>query len=207
MKKYISKKDTSIIAILEKDNDKYGTVTLCYETGPNVGRAFDITKSTLKRWWTEKLVDPTVEEILNLDMNKIVEPYPEPKPSEQKYIEKPQSVIDYETKKRYRNENFPSFEQLPDAFVANDIVMKRINKEYITMFDISKVKRKTACITILASDYVAGYFVNKGFKSQPCIERGTPFRFDIKSKEEYDLMIDIFKTITNNEKEKENGKI
>ena len=91
--KYQSKKDTSIIASIEKTEEKYGTVLMKYLTGPDTGKTFSITNSTLKRWWkrVEDEEENTSNNPLLIDINNVNEPYqPEVTP---RYIPKPKSGI------------------------------------------------------------------------------------------------------------------
>ena len=104
--KYQSKKDTSSIASIEKTDEKYGTVLRKYLTGPDTGKTFSITNSTLKRWWkrVEDEEENTSNNPLSIDIDKVNEPYhPDVTP---RYIPKPKSVIEYEAKKgkKYNNE-------------------------------------------------------------------------------------------------------
>jgi len=162
------------------------------------GHQFSISESTLKRWWklvdvTEEPEEKSVAEILHLDMDKINEPYPEPK--EQKYIPKPQSVIEYEEKKtraRRKELDFElpkSYEEFADYLANNNIKIARVNTGYISFADSSKLKLLTSGIGVLASNDLGTLLAEKGLVSRPCIEKGTPFRFDAQHKDEYDALV------------------
>jgi hypothetical protein len=176
---------------------------MVYETGPNTGKTFKITKATLRRWWMpQDEVNASdkarpVEDILGLDFDTINEPYPEP--TIQQRVKKPQSVIEYESTKRWavpRNNDLPEYDKLPDVLIENGIRLKRINKGYISLIDDTKIKRFTRGIGVLASELVGEHLSKHGLVSRKCIERGTPFRYDIKTKEEFEQMICAFKEVT-----------
>jgi hypothetical protein len=202
--KYQSKKDPSIIAAFDFEHEKFKTTRLIYLTGPKEGQSFEISNSTLKRWWkklesetveqnevqTEQVVE-TVENPLNIDFEQVNQPYhPEVTPH---YIPKPQSVIEYEENKKRRVSatfDYPKdYETLADLFAEHNIKMKKVNRGYISLPDNSKIKILAVGIGILASTELAEKFVAKGFSSKPCIEKGTPFRFDVKNQDEYSKML------------------
>lgn len=203
--KYQSKKDPSIIAAFDFEHEKFKTTRLIYLTGPKEGQSFEISNSTLKRWW-KKLENEEVEQNevqteevveaqpnpLNIDFEQVNTPYPEPK--EKKYIPKPQAVIEYEEKKHKRVKadfDYPKdYETLADLFVENNIKMKKVNRGYISLPDSSKIKLLSVGIGILASTELAEKFTARGFQAKPCIEKGTPFRFDVKNAEEYSKMLE-----------------
>ncbi|MBR4377283.1 MAG: hypothetical protein IKP50_00125 [Bacilli bacterium] len=203
--KYQSKKDPTITAAFDFENEKFKTTRLIYLTGSKEGQSFEISNSTLKRWWKkleseeveqnevqkEEVVE-TVENPLNIDFEKLAEPYhPEVTPH---YIPKPQSVIEYEEKKHKRVKadfDYPKdYETLANLFAERNIKMKKVNRGYISLPDNSKIKILVVGIGILASDELAEKFVAKGFQAKPCIEKGTPFRFDVKNAEEYTKMLE-----------------
>lgn len=51
-KLYSNKRTPEVMAKVVQEDEKYGTVLLEYTTGDNVGKTVNITKATLKRWWT-----------------------------------------------------------------------------------------------------------------------------------------------------------
>ena len=190
--KYRDKRDDTIIARVESENEKYGTYTLVYETGPNEGKAFDITGATLKRWWT-KINDESAEkseaEILNLDVDKINEPYPEPK--KKKYIPKPDSVVVYEAKKRGRkyNDQLPDFANIVE--VLGSICSKvNENSSYVKFNDNkSTLWRKSTLINVYAANDFAEKLINVGFESFVNKDKERPFGFKIETKEDFDKFV------------------
>lgn len=200
--KYQSKKDPTITAAFDFENEKFKTTRLIYLTGPKEGQSFEISNSTLKRWWKKLESEPETvqpEEVveaqpnpLNIDFEQVNTPYPEPK--EKKYIPKPQSVIEYEERKHLRSRasfEYPKdYEALADVFAEYNIKMKKVNRGYISLPDNSKIKILAVGVGILASDELAEKFVANGFQAKPCIEKGTPFRFDVKNAEEYAKMLE-----------------
>lgn len=194
--KYQSKKDPTIFAAFDFANEKFNTTRLIYLTGEKKGTSFDVSNSTLKRWWRKVTDEVQTEEVveedsnpLNIDFEQVNTPYPEPK--EKKYITKPQSVIEYEEKKQRRVAQFDypkDYEVFADMMAERNITIKKVNRGYISLPDSSKIKLLTLGIGILASTELAEKFVAKGFTSSPCIEKGTPFRFDVKNADEYEKM-------------------
>ena len=185
---YKSKKDENITAeVVKCPNDN--TIILKYLTGEHKDKTFTITTGTLKRWW--KKVEKSALDILGVDMDEVNKPYPEPK--EQKYIPKPQSVIEYEeNKKRKVKLDFElptDYNTFADALAENGVKIKRVNSGYIAMEDSSKLKLLTNGIGVLASTELAELLAKCAITSKPCIEKGTPFRFDIKTQLDYDSLV------------------
>ena len=193
--KYQSKKDPTIFATVDSYDEKYKTTILVYETGENKGKSINVASTTLKRWW-RKVED---DNPLNIDMEQISKPYkPDVTPH---YIPKPQSVIEYEeNKKKARKKvldfTLPSdYEVFADMLANNSITIKRVNTGYISLPDNTKLKLLTNGIGILASNDVAEQLSKRGLPSKSCIEKGTPFRFDITNAEEYDKMWEALKDV------------
>lgn len=195
---YTSKKHPDVTAkIVKKPNET--TVILEYLTGDKVGENTTITTGTLERYW-RKGEKKSATDVLNVDMNEVNEPYPEPEKKE--YIPKPEVVKEYEAKKRVskvvpRDYAVPTdYEEFADKLAERGVTIKRVNKGYIALPDSTKLKLLGKSIGILASDYVAENFAKAGFMSKPCIEKGTPFRFDIITEVEYNKMYDILSGLT-----------
>jgi hypothetical protein len=171
------------------------TVILKYLTGEHKDKTVTITTGTLKRYWreeTETTPKKTATEILGIDMDEVNKPYkPDVKPH---YIPKPESVKRYEESKKKIKCNFTlpaTYEEFADILASKSIKLKRVNSGYIALEDTSKLKILTGGIGILASDELGEEFVANGFTSRPCIEKGTPFRFDIVTEEQYNTMFDV----------------
>lgn len=192
--KYKDKRNETIIARVESENEKYGTYTLVYETGPNEGKAFDITGATLRRWWSKvDETEKTEAEILNLDVNVINEPYPEPK--KKKYIPKPDSVVEYEKKKRGRkfNDNLPTFEEVVELLGSYCSKVNE-NSSYIKFNDKkSTLWRKSTCISVYAATDFAEKLVNVGFASSVNKDKERPFAFKIETREDFDKLVAVIK--------------
>ena len=192
--KYKDKRNETIIARVESENEKYGTYTLVYETGPNEGKAFDITGATLRRWWSKvDETEKTEAEILNLDVNVINEPYPEPK--KKKYIPKPDSVVEYEKKKRGRkfNDNLPTFEEVVEL-LGSCCSKVNENSSYIKFNDKkSTLWRKSTCISVYAATDFAEKLVNVGFASSVNKDKERPFAFKIETREDFDKLVAVIK--------------
>lgn len=200
---YRSKKDPTITASLDFENEKYKTVNMIYLTGPNKGKAFSISHSTLNLWWEENPLDEKkCKSILDdIDMEKVNTPYPEPK--FQAYIPVPQSVIEYESSKRRKQnreicmfEKPSDYEEFADLLAERNIRMKKVNKEYISLPDNSKLKLQAAGIALLASQTIGEMFINKGCQCKSCPEKGTPFRFDFKTQEDFDMMLEVLSNVS-----------
>lgn len=193
---YQSKKDPSIEAAFDFQNEKTKTIRMIYLTGEKAGYSFDIEPSTLKRWW--KKMDTTEQEE---DTARINAPYhPDVTPH---YIEKPESVKRYEEEKALRRkgkrvaqfEGPKDYEQFADWLGESNVELKRVNSGYISLPDNSKLKILTSGIGILASQELGEKFIEKGFTARSCIEKGTPFRFDITTQDEYNNMWEILKSL------------
>jgi hypothetical protein len=196
---YTSKKNPDVTAkIVKKPNEM--TVILEYLTGDKAGETTTITTSTLQRYWKKSEVEEqkSVAEILNVDMDEVNKPYaPEVTPH---YIPKPESVVEYEeNKKRTRSKrtfDVPTdYDTFANILAENGVKMKRVNKGYISLPDNTKLKLLGGGVGILASGYVAEAFAQAGYKSRACIEKGTPFRFDITTEDAYNNMYKILSTL------------
>lgn len=185
--------------LVKQPNDN--TVILKYLNGEHEGKTVTITTGTLKRYWklvekTETQEKKTVEEVLNLDMDEVNKPYkPDVKPH---YIEKPDSVKRYEeSKKRVKcTYTLPTnYEEIADMLAGKNVKIKAVNKGYISFPDNSKLKLLTTGIGILASEKLGEELVNIGFTARPCIEAGTPFRFDVKTEKDYNGMYDVLEKV------------
>lgn len=192
--KYQSKKDPNIMAVFDYKDEVRGINRLIYLTGEKAGHSFEVSSSTLKRWWNEIPTTPEEDEeaIINAPYHPDVTPH---------YIPKPESVVQYEKARSRRKPNtcefelpegYEEFANLLESFGAN---IRRVNKEYITLEDGSKFKLRQSGIAILASTDMAEIFSKHGFKAKACIEKSTPFRFDIGTNAEYDTMKDILKSL------------
>ena len=197
---YQSKKNPEITAALDFENEKFRTVTLIYLTGKDKGKSFTITTSTLKRWWkvSKEELKPVTPKVLDtLDYDKINEPYPEP--TEQKYIPVPDSVLEYEaSRSRHKTCDFEkpkNYEEFGDLLGTHNVQIKKVNSGYISLPDNSKLKLLTDAIGVLASDNLGEQLSKRGLKCRACIEKGTPFRFDIKSKEDFDILIEVLSNV------------
>ena len=184
--KYQSKKDPEIIAAFDAANDKYNTTRLIYLTGENSGKSFDVSNSTLKRWW-KKVEDEVTEETtnpLNIDMEQVNEPY-NPKVTPH-YIPKPQSVIEYEEKKKKKfNSDLPKFEEITENFGE---FLSKINEtsQYIKFKDGTTLWRKSGWIDIYATENVFTKLAEAGLTSSPNKDKVRPFAFRISSSDEYE---------------------
>lgn len=197
MTRYRSKKDSSIEAHVDSVSEKYGTTMLVYDTGEKTGTAFSISNSTLKRWW--KKIDN--DNPLDIDVDKVNEPYPEPE--KQEYVPIPESVKEYEETKRMRrmgkNKNVDTPKDLETIAIKmgeKSIPIKKVNTGYISLIDRTKIKVLDSGIGILASADVGETLSKIGMQSRPCIESGTPFRFDISKNEDFEKALDAISNIT-----------
>ena len=181
--RYQSKKDATIYAKLASKDEKFGTVILVYETGESVGKSISVTTSTLKRWW-KKLDDSPVPAV-NIDVDKLTEPFPEPK--EKKYVPKPQSVIDYENSKKRIKCDLPEFEDLADVFGS---ICKKINEssKYVKLNDETTMWRKASFLAVYASETTWTRLTEAGFTSKANKDKIRPFAFTIKTMEEYERL-------------------
>ena len=97
------------------------------------------------------------------------------------------------------------YEQFADILASKDVALKGVNKGYIALPDNSKLKLLSTGIGVLASDALGEKLTLKGFKSKACIEKGTPFRFDIKTESDcntmYEVLSDLYKIQTPKQEE------
>lgn len=208
--KYQSKKDPTVTALLISKNEKYNTVSMQYVTGDNEGKNFDVSLSTLKRWWKKmdddnKVVndnapanDTNNEEsdvLKKIDMDVVNQPYhPDVTPH---YIPKPDSVVEYENNKRKRkfNEDLPDYETICETF--NEFLKKR-NASYIRFKDGkgSTIFRKGQYIDIYATEELLEPLTRAGLTSSVNKDKDRPFHFRVSTMEDYDkakkAIIDYF---------------
>lgn len=181
---YVSKKDPSVIAKVVEQNEKYKTVILEYLTGENAGKTISITTSTLHRWWEEDNSQP-----VKIDYEVVNTPYPEPKT--QRYIPKPQSVIEYEEKKAgKKNTDLPTFEKMVEDMGAYSCKVNE-RSSYLKLNDKSTVWRKSSKIDVYASEELWIKLTNLGFTSSANKDKDRPFAFTIKSADEYSKLLEV----------------
>lgn len=201
--KYQSKKDPEIIAAFDFANEKFNTTRLIYLTGDKAGTSFDVSNSTLKRWWKPLTDEVSEEEVteaeitekevseesndnpLNIDMEQLNQPYqPNVTPH---YIPKPQSVIEYEEKKKNRTFNLalPSFEDICEMFGAN---LAKINEtsQYVKFKDGTTMWRKSGWIDVYATEDTFAKLAESGLTSKPNKDKVRPFAFRLSTQEDFD---------------------
>lgn len=209
---YRNKKDPTVTAVLDFEDPKYKTVQMIYLTGENKGKSFSINHSTLKMWWEEVKSDDVKTEkpksktekpksvLDKIDYDQVNTPYPEPK--KQKYIPVPQSVIDYEnrykvTRKKGDFTTPNNYEEFADLLAKHNIKIKRVNTGYISLWDNSKLKLQNGRIALLASTDIGSELSSKGFKCEKCIEKGTPFRYNFTTQEDFETMLGVISDVSN----------
>lgn len=181
--KYRSKKDPEVTAAFDFQDEKTKVNHMIYLTGEKAGYAFEISSSTLKRWWTK--VDATQEEINSDIINAPYHPNVTPH-----YIPVPDSVKEYEamkTKKR-RNNDLPDFESMVEEFA---VATQRINEssKYIALKDSqTTIWRKSTCIDIYADEMMWERFVVEGLESKPNKDAKRPFAIKVKTEKDYERM-------------------
>lgn len=202
--RYQSKRDLDVIAELDCINED-GSASMVYLTGPKADTAFEVSESTFKRWWTKMEDEKTLNEtqnnnpssVLNIDYDKVNEPYPEPK--EQKYIPKPDSVVEYEEKKKRgrsrANKDLPSFTD-----IVNDLgkFAKKINETsgYLRFKDGTTLWRKITKIDIYAAEKTWEALTKVGLTSKPNNDKARPFGFEVKTNEEYEKAVSAISGLT-----------
>jgi hypothetical protein len=188
--KYVSKKDPTVTAAFDFEDDKHHTTYLIYLTGPKKGMSFCVTNSTLKRYWDEvhdvpKVLDFTPEEVAQINT-----PYkPDVTPH---YIPKPPAVIEYEEKKlkSRRNNELPTFEAIAEMFA---FILAKVNERsnYVKFKDGTTLHRKATCIKLYTVENIWEDMTHKGFKSSPNNDKDRPFAFVINTKEEFETMSEV----------------
>lgn len=183
--KYQSKKDPTITAAFDFQDEKTKVNHMIYLTGEKAGYSFEVSSSTLKRWWTK--VEITKEE---LDAEIINTPYhPDVTPH---YIPVPDSVKEYEaSKKRNRvNADIPDFETMSEEFAS---FSKKINEksQYIAIKDSdTTIWRKAQRIDIYADQMMWERFVAQGLQSTENKDKKRPFHIKIETEKDYERMRD-----------------
>jgi hypothetical protein len=182
--KYQSKKDPTITAAFDFQNEKTKTITMIYLTGEKAGHSFDISASTLKRWW--KKMDATEEEVAEERINAPYHPDVTPH-----YIPKPQSVIDYENAKSTKRSNIdlPSFEDMVDTLQS---VCKKVNEtsKYVQLLDSdTTIWRKSRSIDIYADEQIWTKLAESGLQSTANKDKKRPFAIKITSAEDYETLV------------------
>lgn len=193
---YKSKK-TGELAHFDSKDEKYGTTTLVYDSGDKKGTAFQVTSSTLKRWWKkvddsneQESTDEEPKSVSDIDADKINEPYPEPK--EQKYIPKPEAVKEFEArKKRVRgkyNDTLPDYETATNQLGK---VLKKINKGYAVFKNGSSLHRLNPAIVIFAEEQYREILEGLGLEAGDNSQDGArPYRFVIKDADTWNSFVE-----------------
>lgn len=190
---YKSKRLDNVYAVLVSEDLPNNTVTLAYVNGNDAGTNITISLNTLKRWWhkmdSEEELDTTKKEVdtetmvtnvLNIDMEKVNEPYPEPK--FQKKVKKPKSVIDYEQRKCRSNPDLPSFEDLIEMFKP---ILSRVNEPslYITLNNKCMVCKKSKSVDVVATVEVMPSLAEAGLLCKPYAYKAAPYLFKLLTPE------------------------
>lgn len=193
---YKSKK-TGELAHFDSKDEKYGTTTLVYDSGDKKGTAFQVTSSTLKRWWKkvddsneQESTDEEPKSVSDIDADRINEPYPEPK--EQKYIPKPKAVKEFEArKKRVRgkyNDTLPDYETATNQVAK---VLKKINKGYAVFKNGSSLHRINPAIVIFAEEQYREILEGLGLEAGDNSQDGArPYKFVIKDADTWNSFVE-----------------
>lgn len=184
--KYKSKKDPKVIASYDFQDPKTKTIRMIYLTGDKAGNSFEVSSSTLKRWWSKVDADDKAAEaeIINTPYKPNVTPH---------YIPKPESVIRYEEnkKKARRNIDIPEF----DAFVEEfEQYFQKVNtnSSYVMLKDSkTTIWRKARWIDVYADQEVWERLVAQGFESKPNKDKERPFSVRVSTVEEYDKLRNV----------------
>ncbi len=190
---YRSKKPdkTDLTAELVKRPNE-GTVILKYLTGDEKGKSVTISTSTLKRYWRKEQAEDTTteksaEEILGIDMEEVNKPYkPDVTPH---YIEKPESVKEYEENKRRKRHNveLPEFEDIVEKIGS---ISCKVNSNYVKLNDkATTVWRYSGFVACYATTDVAEKLSKAGLTSGPNKDKARPFSFIIKDVDSYNTLI------------------
>lgn len=182
--KYQSKKDPTVTAAFDFEDEKCKTTRLIYLTGDKAGNSFVVANSTLKRYWT-----PITDNPLNIDVEQVNKPYkPDVTP---RYIPKPESVIEYEARKSKKfNADLPIFDVMADKFASN---LSKINENssYVKFKDGTTMWRKSACIDIYATESTWVKLTEGGFTSTPNKDTVRPFHIKISNADEFEKVVTI----------------
>ena len=197
--KYQSKKDPTVVAEVKSYDEKCKTVILEYTDGPDKGKSLSITTSTLKRWWKklsddeDSAVEDPVDEreekgALAVDSEKVNETYaPDVTPH---YIPKPESVVNYENKKRKRyNQDLPDFEDVVSRLESKAVKINE-NSHYLKFEDKTTLWRKPTAIFVYAAEKTWEALTNKGLQSSNNNDKDRPFAFKIESAEDFEKVVE-----------------
>lgn len=184
---YQSKKNPDVTAkIVKKPNE--ATVILEYLTGDEQGKNVTITTSTLQRYWRKtNEEEKSAAEILNVDMDEVNKPYkPEVTPH---YIPKPESVKEYEEKKKRKQVDVPDFDTLVDDLGS---VCVKVNTGYVKLKDkFTTVWRKPGGVFVYTIEELWTALTNAGLTSKPNGDKHRPYGFEITNMDDYNTMKEV----------------
>lgn len=191
---YQSKKNPDVTAkIVKKPNEM--TVILEYLTGDETGKNVTITTSTLQRYWrktdaeepTEESTEKSAAEILNVDMDEVNKPYaPEVTPH---YIPKPESVKEYEAKKKRKQVDVPDFDTIVDDLGS---VSVKVNTGYVKLKDkFTTVWRKPGGVFVYTVEELWKALTDAGLTSKPNKDKQRPYGFEITNMDDYNTLKEV----------------
>lgn len=185
---YTSKKHPEVTAeVVKQPNDT--TVILRYLTGNEVGKSITITTGTFKRYWKKTDVveeSKSALDVLGVDAEKLNEPYkPEVTPH---YIPKPESVKEYEEKKKRVKVDVPEFETIVDQI---GFICSKVNTGFVRLRDSkTTIWRKAGGVYVYADNDVWEALTKSGFTSKPNKDKDRPYAFEIKDMDSYNTLVD-----------------
>lgn len=206
---YKSKK-TGELAHFDSRDEKYGTTTLVYDSGDKKGTSFQVTGSTLKRWWKkvddsneQTSTDEELKSVADIDVDKVNEPYPEP--TEKKYIPKPEAVKKFEARnKRVRgkyNDTLPDYEGATEQVAK---ALKKVNKGYAIFKNGSSLHRLNPAIVIYAEEQYKEILEGLGLEAEDnSKDEVRPFKFVIKDVDTWNSFVEQALDEAENEDEDE----
>jgi len=182
--KYQSKKDPTVTAAFDFEDEKCKTTRLIYLTGEKAGNSFVVANSTLKRYWK-----PITDNSLNIDVEQVNQPYkPDVTPH---YIPKPQSVIEYEENKHKKyNKDLPEFDTIVDELGEK---LKKVNStsNYVMFDNKTTLWRKSTCIDVYACEEVWIKLTEAGFQSKANKDKDRPYAFKIVNADDYKKLVEV----------------
>ena len=184
-----SKRNPGIYAEMQYQK-KDGKYSMKYLNGDKLGHYFEVSLSTLERWWRvdNDYVNPDVMVISGVTIPKEGLDKPFKTSEEKKQIKKPKAVLEVES------QVLPTLESIAEILTRHKIAVKKVNKSYIVFDDETTLHRYKYDIRIYTNERVKALLENFGFIVTKNItpDKKRPFMTIAASKDQFNLVIEAF---------------